>query len=319
MTNTTTQVPQAVNYFFTRDLVARNIAMMQYAKFADLSKDIPKKNGVSINWRKYGALSAATTALTEGTTPAGSAVSITDITATAEQYGDFIEYTDVLEMTTLEPALNEFNRMLSEQSAETHDLVVRDILAAGTNVAYANGVAARVNVAANISTTDIKKAVRTLENAKVKKKKSIITGADKHNTSPIAAAYIAIAHPDTKFDLVGLTGFIEVQDYPNQSDVLEGEIGSYSNVRFVMSENAKVWTEAGASDVDVYGTIIFGANAYGITKIGTQSMQAIMKPLGSAGTADPLNQRGSHGWKSFFTAAIINQLNMLRIEHTATV
>ena len=66
-------------------------------------------------------------------------------------------------------------------------------------------------------------------------------------------------------------------------------------------------------------TLVFGADAYGVVEIGGQSMQngqIIVKPAGSAGTADPLNQVSTVGWKvPGFTAVILQQAWIVRIEH----
>ena len=42
------------------------------------------------------------------------------------------------------------------------------------------------------------------------------------------------------------------------------------------------------------------------------------KLLGSSGTADPLNQRATVGWKLAKTAEILSQENMVRIECAAS-
>jgi N4-gp56 family major capsid protein len=42
----------------------------------------------------------------------------------------------------------------------------------------------------------------------------------------------------------------------------------------------------------------------------------IVKQLGSAGTADPLNQRATQGWKATHVAEILSDLFMVRVEHT---
>ena len=67
---------------------------------------------------------------------------------------------------------------------------------------------------------------------------------------------------------------------------------------------------------DVYATLVFGANAYGVCPLAGQAMQNIIKPLGSAGAADPLNQRATSGWKATTTTKILNEAWMVRIEHT---
>ena len=76
--------------------------------------------------------------------------------------------------------------------------------------------------------------------------------------------------------------------------------------------------EAGAKGRDVYATLIMGDNAYGVTKITGGGLQHIVKQLGSAGTADPLNQRATAGWKAYKTAARLVEQYLVRIETCST-
>lgn len=75
--------------------------------------------------------------------------------------------------------------------------------------------------------------------------------------------------------------------------------------------------EGGASGLPVYATLVMGADAYGVTD-PKSTLENITKPLGSAGTADPLNQRSTMGWKSYHLAKILEDLYMVRIESVAT-
>ncbi len=74
--------------------------------------------------------------------------------------------------------------------------------------------------------------------------------------------------------------------------------------------------EAGAAGRDVYSTLVFGADAYGITEIEGLGLQFIYKPLGSGD--DPLNQRATAGWKATHAAVRLVEGYMLRIESTGT-
>lgn len=76
--------------------------------------------------------------------------------------------------------------------------------------------------------------------------------------------------------------------------------------------------EAGAAGRDVYSTLIFGANAYGVTEVTGGGLEVIVKQLGSAGTADPLNQRASAGWKAVKVAERLVESFMLRVESGST-
>ena len=76
--------------------------------------------------------------------------------------------------------------------------------------------------------------------------------------------------------------------------------------------------EAGAKGRDVYATLIMGANAYGVTEITGGGLQHIVKQLGSAGTADPLNQRATVGWKAYKVAERLIEQYLVRIETCST-
>lgn len=64
----------------------------------------------------------------------------------------------------------------------------------------------------------------------------------------------------------------------------------------------------------VFCSLFMGANAYGVTEINGGGLQTIIKQKGSAGTADPLDQRSSIGWKALKTAEILVERYMVRVE-----
>ena len=77
--------------------------------------------------------------------------------------------------------------------------------------------------------------------------------------------------------------------------------------------------EAGAEGADVYSTLFIADGAYGVTEITGGGIETIIKQLGSAGVADPLNQRSSVGWKATKTAEILVETYLVRAEHVATL
>jgi len=304
--------------FYDRTLLYRAVAHFVHTKFAQV-RDIPRNGGTNtIKFRRYGNLTAATTALTEGVTPAGSQLSVTDITATVAQYGDFITVTDVVDYESKDPVLIEAAQILGDQAGDTLDQLTRDVISAGTTVQYSDGVAARVNVANNIDYDEVRKAVRTLKGNKARKVTRMVNASTGISTEPVDASYIGLVHPNTTYDLKAITQFVPVEKYASTMNVMEHEVGKVDEVRFVESTNCKVFTGAGASSADVYATLIMGMDAYGITRISGEAMRNIIKPLGSGGSVDPLDQRATSGWKATFVAKILNDDFLLRIEHTVT-
>ena len=58
--------------------------------------------------------------------------------------------------------------------------------------------------------------------------------------------------------------------------------------------------------------------AYGVTELENGGLETIIKQKGSGGTADPLEQRATIGWKGTFTAVILEDAYMVRVETTST-
>ena len=93
-----------------------------------------------------------------------------------------------------------------------------------------------------------------------------------------------------------------------------------------LTANAEVWSNDAASKgsdgkaLDVHCALVFGKDAYGVIDVeGKGAVQLIVKPHGSSGTADPLDQRATIGAKvTAYTAAILNDLWLVRIEHTVS-
>lgn len=318
-TTTRTQIPAEVNNFYSRTLLMRAVPLFLHTRYGQV-RDIPQNSGTStIKFRRYGNLTAATTALTEGVTPAGSAMSVTDITATVAQYGDFVTFTDVVSYESKDAVLTEFAEVLGDQAGDTLDQLARDVMAAGTTVTYV-GQSDRASITTSnlITATEVRKAVRTLKNNKARRVTRMIAATTGIDTTPVAPAYIAICSPDTTYDLQDETGWTPVEKYSSSMNVMEGEVGKIGDVRFIETPNAKVFSGAGASSIDVHATLIMGQEAYGISRISGASLQNIVKPLGSAGSADPLDQRGTTGWKATFVAKILNDDFMVRLEHAVT-
>ncbi len=328
-TTTLTQVTPGVQAFYDRNLLARAQPADVHGRFGQ-KRPIAKRNGNQIKFRRYSQLAVASTPLTEGVTPAGSQLAVTDITATLMQYGDFITLSDMVSMTNQDAVVTEATDVLGDQAGTTIDQARRDVLVAGTNVAYANGVANRAAVNIKLQAADLDKAIRFLkvQNAKYIKE-NMIEASNKVGTGAIRKAFIALVHPDVEYDLESITGYRSVSDYGSQEGVIEDEIGSYKNIRFVSSTNCKVLPGAGASGTtvykntggsfDVYTTLILADNAYGISALSGEAMSTYVKALGSAGTADPLEQRSTVGWKATTTTKILNDSWLIRIESAASL
>lgn len=289
-TNVTTDsgLTKEMKTFYDKALIRLAEPELVHDQFAQ-KRPIPKNGGKTIEFRKYSPLPKQLTELTEGVTPDGQKLTVTTIEATVKQYGGYITLSDQLMLTAIDNNLMEAITLLASQGARTSDTITREVLVGGTNVQYAEG---QVNSRASLAYTDetdnmnltvraVRMATRTLKSQNAKK---------------IGNSYVGIIHPDVSFDLMSDPEWKYPHQYKDTTNLYAEEIGEVGGVRFVETTEAKKFVKAGASSRDVYATMVLGANAYGVTEITGGGMETIVKQLGSAGTADPLNQRATAGY-----------------------
>ena len=293
--------------------------MMMFDKYAQ-ARFVPANSGVKSMFAfRYRSLKPATTPLTEGVLPSEATIVREKVDFSVSQYGSFITYTDQFDVFDVDTVKGQFTDILGDQAALTADVVIRDIISAGSRVIYAGAATSRATVisgATKILTTDLQLAVLNLKNARAKKIQKVVTGSTNIGTTPIRSAYVGIVHPNVVEDLRGLPGWINVENYAYTSNIMEGEVGSWGDIRFIENTNAKVIT-GGAKNV--YITLIFGEDAYASVSVrGKQGTEMVYKPLNSGGVENALNQKGSIGWKMYCGAKILNELFMVRLESTAT-
>jgi len=310
-TNVTTDtgLSNEMKTFYSDYLIDLAEPLLVHDQFGQ-KQPIPKNGGKTIEFRKYSPLAKALTPLTEGVTPNGQKLTMSVITATVAQYGGYVTLSDVLLLTAIDNNLLQATELLASQAGRTLDTVTREVLQGGTNVMYAQGGASRAALAYTNATTnnnmtfdDIRKAVRALK---------------VQNAPKINGSYVAIVHPDVAYDIMSDPKWVNVKTYSDPDGMYEGEIGKIEGVRFVETTEAKVYKDAGASSRDVYGTLVLGANAYGVTEVTGGGLQHIVKQLGSAGSEDPLNQRATAGWKAIKVAERLVEQYMIRIESTSS-
>jgi N4-gp56 family major capsid protein len=282
-------------------------------------------------WRRYESLPRAVAPLAEGITPAGQKISYTDIEATLEQYGDFVMITDVIEDTHEDPVLQEMTKRCAEQMAETVEFIRFNVLKGGSNVFYAGAVASRDAVVGTISRGDIRKVVRMFHKYKGRPITRIVSASSKISTSPVAPAFVALAHTDVEADIRACTGFVPVEQYSDSTAAFDGEVGKVENVRFICTALFEPWLAGGGAvttflsggaavsgNADVYPVLFLAENAYGIVPLqGANAVTpSVVNPKPTNG--DWLGQRGAVSWKTYQATAILNQLWMARLEVAVT-
>ena len=350
-------------------------------------RPIPQNGGKTIEFRKFDSLPKATSPLTEGVTPDGQRLSVTSVTATVSQYGDYITQSDVLELTALDNTILEATKLLGRQAGLTLDSITRNELLKGTNVHYCPKLsgATETPVTSRAGLDDTCKLTVDVVNQVVAKLRA-------QNAPTINGDYVAIVHPYVAYDLMRDPEWIDAHKYAEPDNLFTGELGKIGGVRFVgtteakvfhggdlasnartlsvngainanttkqitfdggtvltdslkgkyivvdgktykvagntvtkitvegdtnlpaISDNTVIYPEGNSTGGAVFCTLIMGQGAYGVTEIEGGGLQTIVKQKGSAGTADPLDQRSSVGWKATRTAELLIPQYLVRVE-----
>lgn len=311
-------------------MLERAIPQLNMAKFAVLTS-VPKGKTKVVKWRRYGRLAPSTTPLSEGVTPSAGNITSTDVTATLDQYGQRVQITDVIQDTHEDPVLSEFSESLGETAGQTGEMVIYNVIKAGTQVQYSNG-AARNTLNTALNSTTCRKAIRQLKAQDASPLTSMLNASDGVGTVPIPPSFICFVHPNVEMDLQNTSnfasGYTRVQQYGTFKPLCDAELGSFENIRFVASTlytplanagSATLNGMLGGTNVDVYQSVVVGKNAYASVNLaagGSGLTPIVVNPKPS--DSDPMGQRGHVAFKMYAVAAILNDAWMTRLEHGVT-
>ncbi len=220
--------------FYNKVLIKSADPELVYDRFGD-NVPIPEHSGKSMEMRKLAPLKKATTPLVEGVTPDGNKTDVSTVIVEVHQFGDFIRFSDVLDVTAIDNMAVEYTEMLGSQAGRTGDTITRDVVCAGTCKMFApavkdgaeNEVLSRgeVNTSCRLTPKVMRKAVNYLKRV---------------NAKPFEGGYVAIIHPDTSCDVTGDPEWVEAHKYASVEEIKAGEIGRLHGVRYVESTEAKI-------------------------------------------------------------------------------
>ena len=284
-TNMTTSagLTPGMQTYYNRELLRTFEPELVHLQFGDEHR-MPENSGLQMNMRKIIPLETNTTALNEGDPGESVMLTETEVLLKLEQYGEYARCTDKLDLSHLDMNILRKTKLFGDAGARSIDAVVRDELATCTNVIYAGGKTSRdaLTTSDKLSSQLLRKAVRQLK---------------KNHAQTFGGYYIAIVGPDTFYDLQDDETFVAVAKYQDKEAIYSGEIGRLFGCRIVETTEAKIFEGAGSDGADVASIIVLGQYAYGYTSFKGARPRVIVKPTGSAGTADPLEQISTIGWK----------------------
>ena len=287
--------------YYNRELLRTFEPNLVHLQFGDEHR-MPPHSGLVMNMRKLIPLETNTKALSEGDPGESVMLAETEVTVQLQQYGEYARCTDKLDLTHLDMDIMRRTKLFGDAGARSIDAVVREELAKCANVIYAGGKASRAELTAadKLTNRELRKAVKTLK---------------KNHAQTFGGYFVAIIGPDTMYDLQEDEAFVKVSQYQDKENIYTGEVGRLFGVRLVETTEAKIFEGTGADGADVASVIVLGQYAYGVTSLKGAKPRVIVKPAGSAGTADPLDQISTVGWKmDGFGAKLLQPEYAVRIE-----
>lgn len=319
MTATTTVnfIPPDVQKFYDKGLLMRALPLLAYYMGASPAKarTIGRGQGQLVSYRRIERMPVATGTLTEGVTPAAASITRSEITKTLSQHGNYITHSDLITMSDIDPFIQESVDVLGENGGESVDAIIRATVVTGTNVFYGTGSARNAQLkTAPLTLAKVRQAVTNLRANRAKP----FYGTE--NGKGQGGFYLGLIHPMVWHDLTLDTTVLNTFIHSDPSKLYNWKLDELGGIAWVVTDMAAQFAGAGSGGANVYATHIIGQEAYGNPNVfGTGKFQTIVKQLGSAGSADALDQRGTIGWKSHLAPVILNNNFMARIETGASL
>lgn len=202
---------------------------------------MPQGNGLTAYMIRYARMSVPLVALTEGTAPSASTFSLEQVTVTLDQWGDYIDITDIAELTTKHPIIQEAMNLLADNAARVMDREVQIVMLAGTNVTYGDG-----SVITRATVTDS----MVVGNATLGRVRAAMVrtgvppvGRKSQDARAVAAKgaggqeYLAVCGPEVIQDIMATSTsfgtFVSVATYANQTALYNSEVGTWLGFRWV--------------------------------------------------------------------------------------
>lgn len=321
-----------VGNYYDHVFLERLEANLCYDKYGE-QRPLPENQGNIIVWHRL-TNPIAGTVLTEGSTPGASVVSATKVSATLVFYGDLRSISDQVTATAVCPVVEETVQALGYGAALTKDNIIADLIgfssaaSTGANASPSNRLPSVFSqgfptlegnsntiswpgAGGGLATTILNGYFSTT--TAIAHVRKAVTQLKTVNAIPFENnLYKGIVHPFISDQIRQDSTFPTWMAYNNLQAMTKGKLGVIERVDFEESSNAfKVavlasswstgYTSGGGT---LYGTLIFGKGAYGVTKLGAKD--AKINVTTGADKTDPLNQYTLIGYKLAMASKILN-------------
>lgn len=280
---------------------------------ADVMPVAQSMPGSAVTFTIFNDIAEATTPLTETSDVSAVAMSDSQVTVTLTEYGNAVSTTAKLRGTSFLDVDAAAANIVGYNAGISIDSIIREVLAAGTNVIYGGGGATDPSSRATVQAEDI------IEANDIRK---VVAQLRKANAVSFGGMYMGYIHPDVSYDLRRETGVASWRDphvYSDPANIYMGEIGAFEGVRFIETPRAKNFEDAGASStVDVYCTHIMGrqalAKAHSLTDGNGPFPRVVRGPV-----TDTLYRFQPIGWYWLGGYGRFREASLRRVESSSSI
>ena len=238
---------------------------------------LPKGSGNTYTATRFNRVPLPYQPLTEGSPPPGELMTLAQVTATAQQWGDQIIITDVAELTIKHPLFKKAIELTALQVSETLERNCFNAIMAGTQVDYIGAGGSRASLTSSSVLTGqafnrIFAQLVALGAPRFNgdEMTDIVLDADgggaKASDSPRGMPhYVCVMHPFVMADLYADTTITNALSYSDINRLYNYEFGEWRGIRMCMSNMVPFWTG--------YSTVVPSSVGSGGTLSGSYAVQ----------------------------------------------
>lgn len=266
-------------------------------QFGDPAR-LPKGFGTTYTATRFARIALPFATLSEGVPPIGETMSISQVTATAQQWGDKVTITDVGELTIKHPLFQQAIELTGLQVSETLERNTFNALLAGTQINYVNSRGARASLVAGdvLNPHEIQRVVATFATLGVPKfsgqtmtdeKMSASDGQRDAGKDPRSNPYlVAVGHPLPFADLAENSTIQTAWSYSDVNKLYNAELGMWRSVRFCESNMVPTFTGVAQVNGSVGTSGSLATNTYYIRVTGSDTQNQYESLIYQVSTAN---------------------------------
>ena len=306
MSSTTGTLSQLMQNYYDRLFVDTAKETLIHEQGAQ-KRPLPAGQGKVVYFQRYTPLSIITAQIGESSNPTAVNLSATNVSSTVSEFGSYTKISKLLKLTAVDSKMKGAVEVMAQNAGESRDQLVRDHALVGkgtTQLAGGKSALTDVAVSNTLSSSELRKAVRTLKANKAMKYED--------------GFFMAKIGPYSSYDMQGDSTWVNAHSYKDGSELYKGEIGKIYGVRVVETTNPKETADGGASNADIQHSFVHSKNSFGITDLEGDGKKVYVKTPGANSTDNPVDRFYTVGWAMGMVPVRLVSEWIIEIKHGAT-